>query len=91
MRYKELLMCSGFPDVCWRYCMANEQKVIAGVKPMAQYEVPYDFVINGKKRSGTVIVQADSPDGAVLQAKTVLKGSGPVKIRTPKEWLSEVV
>lgn len=80
-----------FETFCW-YCeeefMAS-QSVIPGVKPVAQYEVPYQFVYNGKKRSASVIVQADSPDGAIVQARIVLKGTGFVKFGKPYEFLSE--
>lgn len=65
------------------------QGVIPGVKPVAQYEVPYQFVLNGKKRSASVIVQADSPDGAIVQARIVLKNTGPVRFGKPFEFLYE--
>lgn len=76
-------------DVFFEELNMASQSVIPGVKPVAQYEVPYQFVVNGKKRSASVIVQADSPDDAIVQARIVLKNTGPVRFGKPFEFLFE--
>lgn len=71
--------------------MFGTQKVIAGVMPMNQYEVPYQTVVDNRKRSFSIMVRAETPDEAVRGARALLKGTGAVKFGTPKVFLAESV